>query len=89
MEVVQDATDSATLQEWGANLIHDLMRTVPSNKLENDFISSVGSGFGIMGGYLNYPATPIIDLSTMEVIETNCNVTAETWSDYLSQYLEE
>ena len=62
MEVLQDATSASTLNDWPAPDTYPVMRTTPSSyEMVNDY-----------SGFEGYPTLPLIDLQTMEVVDSDC-----------------
>jgi hypothetical protein len=76
MEVLQDATSTSVLTSWPAPDDYLLMRTSPSTQMQSDF----GSGFE------GYPTFPLIDLQTMEVLNSDCWYAA-SWSACIDAHL--
>lgn len=78
MEVIQDATSAAILTSgaWGSQSGYELMRTDPSSQMQIDF----GAGFE------GVPTFPLIDLRTMEVLDSDCWYAA-SWQDCIAPYL--
>ena len=77
LEVLQDASSASTLASWpGASYDYYLMRTSPSTQMQSDF----GSGFE------GYPTFPLIDLTTMEVVDSDCWY-ATSWGACIDAHL--
>lgn len=78
MEVLQDASSSATLSygAWGSQSGYLLMRTSPATQVQSDF----GSGFE------GYPTFPLIDLQTMRVVNSDCWYAA-SWQACINAHL--
>jgi hypothetical protein len=76
LEVLQDATTEAILDGWPASDAYEVMRTSPSTQMQSDF----GTGFE------GYPTFPLIDLQTMEVLNSDCWYAA-SWQACIDTYL--
>ena len=78
MEVVQDATSAAALQTWSLGYDYNLMRTTPSTQMQTDIASSQT--------FEGYPTLPLIDLQTMQVLDSDCWYAA-SWSACIEAHL--
>jgi len=78
MEVLQDASSASSLGygAWASQSGYELMRTSPATQMQSDF----GAGFE------GYPTFPLIDLQTMEVLNSDCWYAA-SWQACLNPYL--
>jgi hypothetical protein len=76
MEVLQDGTSASILNSWPAPDTYPLMRTSPSTQMQSDF----GAGFE------GYPTFPLIDLQTMEVLNSDCWYAA-SWQACIDAHL--
>lgn len=78
MEVLQDASSAAGLSygAWASQSGYYLMRTSPSTQMQSDF------GYGFEG----YPTFPLIDLQTMEVVDSDCWY-ATSWQACINAHL--
>jgi hypothetical protein len=64
LEVIQDAANEATLDGWPASDDYAVMRTSPSTQMQSDF--------GSAATFEGYPTFPLVDLQTMEVVNSDC-----------------
>ncbi len=78
MEILQDATSASILNSgaWASQSGYELMRTNPATQVQNDF----------GGGFEGYPTFPLIDLQTMEVLDSDCFY-ASSWQACMAPYL--
>ncbi|MBN2565137.1 MAG: hypothetical protein JXB46_05455 [Candidatus Eisenbacteria bacterium] len=78
MEVLQDAYSSSTLNSgaWGSQSGYLLMRTSPATQMQSDF----------GGGFEGYPTFPLIDLQTMQVVNSDCWYAA-SWQACINAHL--
>ena len=78
MEVLQDATSASVLNSgaWASQSGYELMRTTPSTQMQSDF----------GGGFEGYPTYPLIDLQTMEVLDSDCWY-ASSWQACMAPYI--
>jgi protein-disulfide isomerase-like protein with CxxC motif len=78
LEVLQDVSSWSDINwtAWEDLTGYDLMRTVPSSQMQNDF------GWGFEG----YPTFPLIDLETMEVVDSDCWY-ASSWQACINAHL--
>ena len=78
MEVLQDATSETMLDGWPAPDDYAVMRTSPASQMASDFDS---------GSYFEgFPTFPLVDLQTMEVLDSDCWY-ATSWAACMEPYL--